>query len=199
MAERKKRRINKDSDVVNNTTKKTVGFLLFFWVSLFLDSPCFANFYIDKNGIMHFISPPKKEREGNKMNNMKKYDRFIKKAQRKHGIESALIKAVIKTESSFNPLAVSPRGAKGLMQIMPDNFTALAISNPFDPAQNIMGGTRYLKKMIKRYDDNVPLALAAYNAGPTAVDKYGTIPPYKETQDYVKKVMQQYLRYKDNI
>ncbi|MCP3942537.1 MAG: lytic transglycosylase domain-containing protein, partial [Desulfobacteraceae bacterium] len=160
---------------------------------------CFANFYIDKNGIMHFISPPKKVREGNKMNNMKKYDHFIKKAQKKHGIDPALIKAVIKTESSFNPLAVSPRGAKGLMQIMPGNFTALAISNPFDPAQNIMGGTRYLKKMIKRYDYNVSLALAAYNAGPTAVDKYGTIPPYKETQAYVKKVIRQYRRYKENI
>jgi soluble lytic murein transglycosylase len=103
---------------------------------------------------------------------------------------------VIKVESDFNPEAVSKKGAKGLMQIMPDNFKSLAVKDPFNPSQNIMGGVLYLQRLLKRYEYKLPLVLAAYNAGPEAVDKYKNIPPYEETQNYVKKVMETYSQYK---
>ena len=124
------------------------------------------------------------------------YDTIILKAASAFGVDYALIKAVIHAESSFNPHAVSSKGARGLMQIMPQNYASLNISNPFDPSQNIMGGTRYLKRMLIRYNKKLALAIAAYNAGPSAVDKYKKIPPYEETQTYVQRVMSLYSRYK---
>ena len=123
---------------------------------------------------------------------------MIMKAHKKYGVEFSLIKAVIKVESDFNPEAVSKKGAKGLMQIMPDNFKSLAVKDPFNPYQNIMAGAFYLQQLLKRYEDKLHLALAAYNAGPEAVDKYKKIPPYKETQNYVKEVMKTYSRYKNS-
>ncbi|RLB88034.1 MAG: lytic transglycosylase [Deltaproteobacteria bacterium] len=163
--------------------------------------------YIDSEGIVHYTNTPtssgfklyirEKKVEPNIGPVSKAYDAIIKKAQIKYGIAFSLIKAVIHAESGFNPRAVSKKGAKGLMQIMPDNYKALSVSDPFDPFQNIMGGTRYLKQLLNRYDAKLPLALAAYNAGPTAVDLYRRIPPYTETQNYVQKVMTLYNRYKN--
>nr|WP_321403163.1 transglycosylase SLT domain-containing protein [uncultured Desulfobacter sp.] len=126
------------------------------------------------------------------------YDNIILKAAGTFGVDRALIKAVIHAESGFDPNAVSSKGARGLMQIMPQNDGLLEISNPFDPSQNIMGGTRYLKRMLTRYDEKLSLALAAYNAGPSAVDKYNNIPPYDETRTYVQRVMSLYSRYKSS-
>ncbi len=107
-----------------------------------------------------------------------------------HAISPALVRAVIQAESAWNTRAVSPKGALGLMQLMPGTATELGVIDPFDPTQNIQAGVRYLKRLLDRYDGNAELALAAYNAGPGAVDKYGrTIPPYRETQAYVRKIV----------
>ncbi len=163
--------------------------------------------YIDSEGIVHYTNTPtssdyilyirEKSARIKARSIFRAYDSIIQKAQAKYGIEFSLIKAVIQAESGFNPRAVSKKGAKGLMQIMPDNYKTLSVSDPFDPSQNIMGGTRYLKRLLNRYDDKLPLALAAYNAGPEAVDRYGRIPPFKETRTYVQKVMTLYSRYKN--
>jgi hypothetical protein len=119
------------------------------------------------------------------------YDHLILKASLLHDVDFSLLKSIIKVESNFDCYAVSQKGAKGLMQIMPQNFTFLNIRNPFDPEENIMGGTLYFKQMLEKFN-KIELALAAYNAGPTTVDKYNGIPPISETKGYVKKVMSHY-------
>lgn len=113
----------------------------------------------------------------------------IEDSARKFKLPVQLVTAVIKVESNFNPRAVSSEGARGLMQLMPTTAATLGVRNSFDVSQNINGGCRYLKDMLEQFDGNLELALAAYNAGPGAVEKYGRIPPYRETQDYVKKVL----------
>ncbi len=124
------------------------------------------------------------------------YDRKIKQVCSLYGLDCNLVKAVIMAESGFNPSAVSPKGAMGLMQLMPGTSRDLGVADPFNPGENIVGGVRYLRMMLDMFGDNMPLALAAYNAGPEAVIEWGGIPPYDETQIYVKRVMDFYDRYR---
>ncbi|MCP4118319.1 MAG: lytic transglycosylase domain-containing protein [Desulfobacteraceae bacterium] len=175
-------------------------------VALCLPSGAGADIYmfIDSEGMVHFTNAPtspdyklylreeprpKKDRGG-------RFDREIRRAARAFGVDASLVKAVIKAESNFDPSAVSKQGATGLMQLMPSNYDDFKVKDPFDPGQNIMGGTRYLKRLMTRYKGKLSLVLAAYNAGPDAVDRYKSVPPFKETQRYVNKVMKYYSIYK---
>jgi soluble lytic murein transglycosylase-like protein len=117
------------------------------------------------------------------------YDGLIQAAAAKHHLDPNLLKAVAKTESNFNPTAVSPAGAKGMMQIMDFNLPSLGVSNPFDPAQSIEGGAQMLRRLLDKYGGDMRRAVAAYNAGSGAVDKYGGVPAFKETQTYVTRVL----------
>ena len=161
--------------------------------------------YLDSDGILHFTNTPtsshyklyikEKPKKSPREAAMDRYDHIIKEAAYISGVSFALIKAMIRVESNFDHKAVSRKGAMGLMQIMPKNFKALDIDDPFDPRENIIGGSMYFQQMFDRYEGKLPLALAAYNAGPTAVDRNHGIPPIKETEDYVKKVMNYYYAY----
>lgn len=124
--------------------------------------------------------------------NKNAFDYIIQKAAQQHGIAEGLIKAVMHTESGFNVYAKSPVGAQGLMQLMPATAKRFNVSNAYDPHQNIMAGAKYLSWLLRRFDGNVSLALAGYNAGEGNVKKYGGIPPFRETQDYVRRVKSRY-------
>ncbi len=164
--------------------------------------------YIDENGVMHFTNTPTSSaqkyqlflKERPKINprySSKKYDNLISRASQRHGVSFPLLKAIIKAESDFDPKAVSKKGAKGLMQIMPENFKRLGLKDPFNPSENIDAGARYFKQMYDRFKGKLALSLAAYNAGPTAVDRYKTIPPFEETEEYVRRVLKYYYNYKN--
>ncbi|HVB55806.1 MAG TPA: lytic transglycosylase domain-containing protein [Candidatus Acidoferrales bacterium] len=116
------------------------------------------------------------------------YGPLIRAAAKKNGVDEKLITRVIAAESNFNPKAVSSKRALGLMQLLPETAARYSVANPFDPAQNIEGGTHYLKDLLVRYGGNLALVLAAYNAGPDTVERYGGVPPFAETQNYVKRV-----------
>lgn len=121
-----------------------------------------------------------------------RYKSLIDDHASRHSLDPKLLEAVIKTESNFNAGAISRKGALGLMQLMPTTASDMGVSNPMDPDQNISGGARYLKYLVERFSGNLTLALAAYNAGPLNVEKYGTVPPFAETKNYVKKIFSLY-------
>ena len=120
------------------------------------------------------------------------YQELIDRYSAQHSVDPKLVRSVIEVESAFRPMARSHKGAMGLMQLMPQTAAELAVSDPYDPEQNVRGGVTYLKAQLERFDGRVELALAAYNAGPTAVERYDGIPPYRETRDYVEKVLSLY-------
>jgi len=119
---------------------------------------------------------------------------IIDRIARLENIDPQLVRAVIEVESSFNRRAVSPKGAQGLMQLMPETARALGVRNAFDPLENVRGGTRYLRRLIDRFDGSLELGLASYNAGPAAVVRHGGVPPYRETESYVRRVLRAYGR-----
>lgn len=159
--------------------------------------------YVDEDGVIHFSNVPTHYRFRLYISETKldyrayfdRYDRIISRAAREHGVDNTLVKAVIRAESDFDKNAVSTKGAQGLMQLMPETAKDLAVKNSFDPHENINAGVRYLKRQLNNFQNNVPLALAAYNAGENAVRRYGRIPPYKETRTFVDRV----LRYWDEF
>lgn len=163
--------------------------------------------YVDENGVLHFTDTPSsgekmeifiKDRTGVKSYYKQDYSSYytseefndiIEEAASANNVSSSLIKAMIKVESNFNPNAVSPKGAKGLMQIMPGTMRDLNIDNPFNPYENVMGGSKYIRDLLRRFNNELTLALAAYNAGPGMVEKYNNVPPFEETIGYVQKVL----------
>jgi len=184
-----------------------IGIYTFLYIMIAMATPLYADIYVyaDKEGVLHFTNVPTSSQSSNYKVYIKEtsnrplesnitdlYDHVISEASHTHGVSFSLLKALIKTESDFNPRAVSSAGARGLMQLMPENIKTLKINNPFDPRENIMGGTQYLKQLIDRFNGKLPLALAAYNAGPGVVEKYQRIPPFKETENFVKQVMKYY-------
>jgi soluble lytic murein transglycosylase len=162
--------------------------------------------YVDERGVVSFTDNPRHSgyriylREtstGPRRIQMKYYPyrTVVREACSIYNLEEPLLRAVMEVESDYNRYAVSSAGARGLMQLMPETMVYVGVGNPWDPKQNIMGGAKYLKELIKRFSGDLPLALAAYNAGPNAVIKYGKVPPYPQTERYVMKVMDRYYRY----
>lgn len=165
--------------------------------------------YVDEHGVVHFTDAPRDARyvavgldsvgrvvlaPKRRLRSSRVYDSVIERVAREHGVPPALVKAVVATESNFDPKAVSPKGAQGLMQLMPQTAELVGVRNPFGPEDNVMGGTRYLRWLLDRYGDWTR-ALAAYNAGPSAVDRYRGVPPYRETRAYVRRVLEYYRHY----
>ena len=179
----------------------TAGLALF----LILVTPALADIYryADNRGTWHFTNIKTNSRyrlyirtaRKRPAEYIKKYEGIILQASRQFGTNSSLIKAVIKAESDFNDRAVSQKGAQGLMQLMPQTAKAMEVENPFNPEENIFGGTRYLSLLLKRFKNDKILALAAYNAGPEKVETCGGIPPISETKAFVKRVIKYYQLY----
>lgn len=200
---------NKSVMCHNNTCKKLslhcVFIVSFLFISMTVMIPGVSADiykYVDEEGVLHLTNVPSipnakyililKEKRVHFHSDIdvNKYDHIIAKAASKYKIDQALIKAVIKAESNFNHRAVSPIGAQGLMQLMPSTAYALQIDDVFQPENNIEGGVRYLRYLLNVYKGDLRLALAAYNAGETAVAKYdNNIPPFRETQNYIRRVL----------
>jgi soluble lytic murein transglycosylase-like protein len=167
--------------------------------------------YVDPDGIIHLTNVPtnphikyevvlKEKRILFKVKpaEINKYDDLISRASEKYNVESALVKAIIKAESNFNHQAVSPKGARGLMQLMPATATSLQVRDSFHPENNIEGGVRYLRYLLNVFKGDLSLALAAYNAGEAAVTRnHYSIPPYRETRTYVQRVLHYFGQYRD--
>lgn len=186
-------------------------------VMVFLSSAASADIYkyIDENGVICYTDAPL-GKKANKIHNdnsgapqekiqsvrsgssrlnsegSSDYHSIVHEKAANYDMDPSLIKAVIKTESNWNNRAVSRAGAKGLMQLMPGTAMDMNVRNPFDPEENIEGGTKYLKFLLEKFNGDLTLALAAYNAGPTTVEKFGFVPPITETRQYVKKVLSLY-------
>jgi soluble lytic murein transglycosylase-like protein len=186
--------------------------MVIFLVSITVYTPALADIfvYIDKEGVMHFSNAPTHNRYRIYMkenshspapivNSLKpdtdRYDHLIAESCRLHGVDFALVKAVIRAESCFDPYAISSKGAEGLMQLMPDTSKRLNVANPFDPQENIRGGVKHLKYLLGRFNYDLKLSLAAYNAGETTVAQVNGIPNYRETKNYVAEVMRYYQEY----
>jgi hypothetical protein len=169
--------------------------------------------YEDENGVVHFTNCPRdpkfklylretKEDVGEEVSSFSvtdsgNYDHLISELSKKYQVDFALVKAIIRAESGFNPKAISRKGAKGLMQLMPATALRMNVSNAFNPKENIEGGVRYFKYLLSLFDNDLRLSLAAYNAGENLVSQLGTIPPYRETVDYVRRVLNFYRSYKE--
>jgi soluble lytic murein transglycosylase len=184
-------------------TALILSFLLLFTSAAFSD----IYKYIDENGVIYYTDAPSgkkaeivrkdKKISVNKIITYRNYNKYIKKAAKKYQIEPELINAVIKTESNGNYRAISRKGAMGLMQLMPATANEMDVKNPFNPEENIEGGTRYLRYLLEKFNGNLTLALAAYNSGPKTVEKYRSVPPISETRDYVNKVFTLYQGKRD--
>ncbi len=183
---------------------RNIAFVVVLLMSLFVVIPLAdADIYryVDASGRVHFTDTPThgrydmymKEKTPVKASNRSYLD-IIRRHATSYQLEEALVKAVIKVESDYQPRIVSRKGAQGLMQLIPATAKDLKVFNPFDPYENIRGGSEYLRMMLDLFNNDVELALAAYNSGPGTVKRYGGIPPYDETQNYVKKV-KHYLDY----
>lgn len=158
--------------------------------------------YVDERGVLHFtnvptstkfelylITPSEKPAKRAVLKREGKYDPIIKRCSVKYGVDYALAKAIIKVESDFDHRAVSRKGALGLMQLMPETAKKLGVSDPFDPLENIEAGLRFFRYLLVRYHGDVRLALAAYNTGADVVERYGSVPPFPETETYVRRVL----------
>lgn len=153
------------------------------------------NVFPDKHCRTYIKEPPKRSISKSSFSEYKIDDNWFYEVGKSLSLDPALLKAIAKVESSFNPKAISPKGALGLMQLMPETAELVGVENPFDPLENLKGGALYLKKLLEEFGD-LELALAAYNAGPEKVRAYGGIPPYPETQAYVKNVLYLYTLYR---
>jgi soluble lytic murein transglycosylase-like protein len=191
--------------------------LVIFFCLFFMASTSSAGIYkyVDESGTIHFTNCPRdpkfklyiresKEDVGDGISSSSvcyirdsnQYDSLISELSRKYQVDFALIKAIIRAESGFNPFAVSRKGAKGLMQLMPETATRLNVSNIFNPKENIDGGVRHVKYLLSLFNDDLRLSLAAYNAGENLVADLRSIPPYRETVDYVQRVLSFYQSYR---
>ena len=197
---------------------KCLGSLLLVLSLLFLAVPSDAGIYKyeDEKGVIHFTNCPRDPQFKLYIRDSKEdpglpgsrsatpyiikdttyYDGLITELCQKYEVDFALIKAIIRAESGFNPIAVSRKGARGLMQLMPETASRVNVANPFNPRENIEGGVRHFKYLLSLFNNDLKLSLAAYNAGENLVSQLGAIPPYRETIDYVQKVMNFYQSYK---
>ena len=173
--------------------------------------------YVDEEGVMHFTDAPtdrrfkifmrdiKRDRKlrtnfklGTLYRNPDEFEPIVKSIASEYGVDKNLVKAVIHAESGYNPNAVSPKGAQGLMQLMPKTAQGLSVPNSFDPKDNIRGGVRYLRFLLDTFKGDVTLALAAYNAGLSRVNQYGGVPPFEETRNYISRVLSYQKSYQNN-
>lgn len=201
------------SGVLSSTLLPVCAMLVLVLIAPFFTQPSQADiYYKKKKGVPFYTDTPNergfkriikygvsRSRSWTQFTYSKTYDRHIRKTARGHGVDPNLVKAIIKVESDFNKYAVSRKGAKGVMQLMPETARRHGVNDPFNPAQNIKGGVEYLDELMDMFDSDLELVLAAYNAGENAVVSHGyRIPPYSETRDYVDKVLIHYNHLKSS-